>query len=401
MEESRSVPKSTAANFARLLTASDRAYAPLTSWRFDCSAILRSARHAISLRLLSIHVVALTPGYLIYLLFAYLSLVMAGQSLTAAWTRWGLLPCWFAVEWPHTISTGVAFGLGVLGWCAIFLLANTAGSRLLWMKSRGNLAYSIREAFDFAFEKFGAVILAPIAVVIVIVLFGSTGVLVGLAGKIPYIGQLLVASLAWLWLLAALAALLALVIAVLALALAPVVAAITEEGGLDALLQIAGIVWSRPWRLLFYLAGVMATAFSGLLVVAFCVKRAFLIMAALFAMVMGSEYQNISTQAQYLLQSWSVPLVKLPASAPTVSSLFFFSRALAPLALSPWLDVLAHIFALSLLFAAVWIVAYPLAIINSGLTQAYLALRRHKDGEKAMTGENFLERYQVDESTAP
>jgi hypothetical protein len=263
------------------------------------------------------------------------------------------------------------------------------------MKWRGDLAYSIREAYNFAFEKFGAVILAPIAVVILIALFGSGGVLVGLAGKIPYIGQLLVTGFAWLWLFMAFVALLIFVIGALALVLAPAIAAITEEGGLEAIFQIASIVWNRPWRLLLHLAGVMAMALTGGLVVMFSVKRAFLIMDALFAMVMGSDYQQLSLQAQYLLQSWSAPLHKLPVSAPAVSSLFFFSRPLVPLALSPWLEVLAHLLALSLLFAAVWILAYPLAIINSGLAQTYLVLRRIKDGE------NFLERYQADESTAP
>jgi hypothetical protein len=73
----------------------------------------------------------------------------------------------------------------------------------------------------------------------------------------------------------------------------------------------------------------------------------------------------------------------------------FFSQTLSPVELSPWLNVLAHIFALSLLFSALWVLAYPLAILNSGLTVSYLILRKFNDDE------NLLERYQTDESTSP
>jgi len=121
-------------------------------------------------------------------------------------------------------------------------------------------------------------------------------------------------------------------------------------------------------------------------------------MNAFFALVMGGDYQHLSMHAQYLLQSWSLVLHKfLHAVSPEWSSQIFFSRAIAPLELSPWLNVLAHIFALSLLFSAAWIVAYPLAILNCGLTVTYLGLRQRQDAGKSSFRENFLERPQADE----
>jgi hypothetical protein len=47
------------------------------------------------------------------------------------------------------------------------------------------------------------------------------------------------------------------------------------------------------------------------------------------------------------------------------------------------------------LFSAVWVLAYPLSIINCGLTLIYLVLRKIKDDE------NLLERQEADESTSP
>jgi hypothetical protein len=266
---------------------------------------------------------------------------------------------------------------------------------MLWMKLRGNLAYSIREAYDFAFDKLSAVIMPTLAVAGMIFLFGSGGAVVGLAGRIPYIGQLVVTAFAWLWILAAFIMLGLCVIAALSFFLTPAIVATTEEEAMEAVFQTISIVWSQPWRLLCYLVAVIAMAMAGLIAAAFSLKRAFLAMDAFFAMIMGNDYQNLSTQALHLLQGWSVALGGWLADFPSWLSHFFFSHAIAPLELSPWLEVLAHIFALSLLFAAVWVVAYPLAIINSGLTLTYLVLRRIKDGE------NLLERYQADESTSP
>jgi hypothetical protein len=389
MEERQSAPEFSAKNFSRAIAA------PKKNLRFDFVGILRAARYAISLRLLSIQLVAFVPGYLLYIIFAYLGLLLSGRSLATAWRHSGLLPCLFAGNEPPSVFTVIVFGCGVAGLCATFLIANTAGSRLLWMKLRGNDAYSIRAAYDFAFDKFSAVSMAPLAVVVVIALFGSGGVLVGWFGRIPYLGQLVVTVFACLWMLASFLVLFMFVIAALAFVLTPAIVATTEENALEALFQIAGIVWRQPWRLLVYLFGVIATAIIALLIVAFCVKRAFIMMDALFATMMGNDYQNLSTQAQHLLQNWSVALGRLFSNYSTWTSPFYFSRPIAPLELSSWLDVLAHIFALSLMFSAFYVLAYPLAIINSGLTLTYLVLRRIKDGD------NFLERYQADESTAP
>ncbi|GEM_PF-505813 len=392
-----------AASFRRALAA------PKMSLPSGFFEILRAARYAISLRLLSIQLLAFAPGYLLYLIFTYASLLLSGRSLAAVWAQSGLMPCLFAgppgqgSEPP--LAALVAFGLGVAGLGLVFLLANLAGSRLLWMKRRGVEVYSIREAYDFAFAKFNTVVLALAAVILVIALLAGGGALIGLIGRIPYLGQIVVTGLAWLWLLASLVALFLLVMAGLIFALAPAIVATTEENALEAGFQVAAIVWTQPWRLLLYLAGVLITASIGLLVVAFCVKRAFLLMDGLFAVTMGNEYQNLSTQAQHLLQSWIVARSEWFADSShwashTGVAHFFFAlagqaRPIAPLELSPWLEVLAHTLALSLLFSAAWVLAYPLAVVNSGLALTYLVLRRIKDGE------NFLERCQADESTPP
>jgi hypothetical protein len=209
--------------------------------------------------------------------------------------------------------------------------------------------------------------------------------------------------------LAALVLLVMIAIAALAMILAPAIVATAEANAAEAILQTVGIFWRRPWRLLLYLAGVVAVAIAGLIVTAFLVNRAFLLMNALFVNAMGADYQKLSNQAQYLLQSWSAANQKLFSCAPGLASQFFFPhQAIMPLKLTPWFDVLAHILALSLLFTVVWVLAYPLAIINSGLAVTYLLLRQVTEegetpfsGEKNFSGENSLERYQADEPTSP
>jgi hypothetical protein len=370
--------------------------------------ILRSARHAISLRLLAIQIAAYAPGYAIYFLLTYLSWLLAGRAPASVWAEWGLLPCFFVGEQPRPLWSWIIYGLGLAALTIAFFASNAAGSRLLWMKWRGHYAYSVREAFDFAIAKMSVILMAPTAIIFVIVLLAGGGWLIGMFGRIPYLGELLVTGFAWLWMLAALVSLLLIAVAALALIMAPAIVATTEANAVEAIFQTAGIFWRRPWRLLLYLAGIVAVALAGLIVSAFLVTCAFLLMDGLFANAMGAGYQKLSSQAQYLLQSWSAATPKLLSFAPGLASPFFFPHHdVTPRALTPWFDVLAHILALSLLFTAVWVLAYPLAIINSGLTATYLLLRQVTEGdapfsgEKKISGENSLERYQADESTPP
>jgi hypothetical protein len=303
----------------------------------------------------------------------------------------------------------MVYGLGFAALVIAFLVANTAGSRLLWMKWRGHHAYSAREAYDFARAKMSAIVMAPAAIIFAIILLAGGGWLTGMLGRIPYLGELLVTGFAWLWMPAALMLLLMIAIAALVLILAPAIVATTEANAAEAIFQTADIFWHRPWRLLLYLAEVVAVAIAGLIVFAFLFNCAFLLMDALFANAMGADYQMLSTQAQYLLQSWSpAARQKLFSFAPGLAAQFFFQHhTVTPLALTPWFDVLAHLLALSLLFTAVWGLAYPLAIINSGLAVTYLLLRKFTEGEtsfggeKNFSGENSLERYQADEPTSP
>jgi hypothetical protein len=385
----------------------DRIIAPKASLCFGLVEILRSARYAISLRLLSIQVFVYAPGYAIYALLAYLSFWLAGRSPAGVWAEWGLLPCLFAAITAPPLSAWMVYSLGLVALALAFILSNAAGSRLLWMKWRGHHDYSVREAYDFATGKISVILMAPSALVFLVVLFAGGGWLVGMVGRIPYIGELIVTGFAWLWVLAALVMLLIFCIAGLTFILTPAIVATTGEDALEAILQTASIFWRQPWRLLLYLAGVVAAATAGLIVLAFLVKCAFFLMDALFATAMGADYQSLSTQAQYLLQSWSATANRwLVSVAPGPASSIFFSRAATPLELTPWFDVLAHIFALSLLFSAVWVFAYPLAIINGGLTLTYLRLRQIIDsekpfsGDKSFSGENPLERCQADEPTS-
>ncbi|MGH7599805.1 MAG: hypothetical protein ACREOI_25910 [bacterium] len=381
---------------------------PAASLGFGIVEILRSARHAISLRLLAIQIAAYAPAYAIYFLLTCLSWLLAGRAPASVWAEWGLLPCFFVGEQPRPLWSWMVYGLGLAALAIAFLASNAAGSHLLWMKWRGQYACSVREAFDFAFAKMSAIVMAPAAIFFVIALFAGGGWLIGMLGRIPYLGELLVTGFAWLWMLAALVLLLMIAAAALALIMAPAIVAITEANAVEAIFQTASIFWRRPWRLLLYLAGVVAVAIAGLIVSAFLVTCAFLVMDALFANAMGAGYQKLSSQAQYLLQSWSVATRKLLAFAPGLASPFLFPHHdVTPLALTPWFDVLAHILALSLLFTAVWVLAYPLAIINSGLAATFLLLRQALEGErpfggeKNFNGENSLERYQADEPTSP
>jgi hypothetical protein len=367
----------------------------ITRLRFDFGDVFRSARLSLSPSKLFVQVIAFVPAYTIYLVCTYLSLLVSGQSFATASARFGLFPCLFAAGRSHSLAAWIFFILGVAALGIAYFLANAAGARLTYMQLRGNQFYTIREAYDFALHKLGAMMMTPLALGFIIFLFILGGLFIGLIGRVPYIGELTVAAFASLWILASLVLFFLVFVTGVSFILVPPILATTEEDAFEAIFQTVTTIWSQPWRLLLYLSGVAVTAVLGLVILAFSVKRAFLIMDSLFATAMGGDYQNLSAQAQYLLQNWSAAANQcLHSLVPAAAPYLFFAREFTPLPLSPWLNVMSYLFALSLLFSAAWILAYPLSIINSGLTLTYLVLRKIKDNE------NLLEKYHADESNA-
>lgn len=365
--------------------------------KFDWRDILRAPRIAFSLQKMWIQLVGLTIGMFFYLDFTYGSLAAAGVPLKTAWAQYGLLPCLFSIGDKVPWYSWVLYGIGSLILLFAAMIANTAASRAIYMTSKGNSFYSWKESYAFAFRKVASIILTPVSLLVIIGLMVLGALVVGLLGKIPFIGELGVSIFTPVWLIGALVLFFFALVAVVATVLVPTILATTDEDAFEAIFQSFSICWGRPCRFIFYEALTIVLSFVAMGVFAFFIKEAALIMNHLFAVFMGSDFVNLANNGQAHLQGWTLAaqgiIEKLFGQC---TSMVYFSREFVfiPAKDLPMSVVISsYFYALSLLFISGWVLSYGIAAFTAGNTLLFLALKKHKDDE------NLLERQDAEEET--
>jgi hypothetical protein len=359
--------------------------------RFDVRDVFKSPRFALSLQRIWIQFIGLVVGYLGYLLFTYISFVTDGVGFSDGWKKYGLLPCIFS-ESPNWYSV-IIYLVGLFWLIAVYLISATAVSRATYMLVKGNHFYTWIDAIRFALKKTTSILLSPIAILVIILFFLAGGAVIGLLGKIPFVGEFGVTIFTFLWFFASLFVVFLVIIFVIALIQTPAILATTNDDAFEAVFQSFSLVWSQPWRLIFYEFISAAMAAIGLLVLAFLSKKAFIVMDRVFSNVMGADFINISSHGMYLLNIWLFHSITWVNSIlGDMSGLVYFSREFIPLQLPHGYQyVTSVLFAIWMLIIGGLILSYGLASFNVGNTLSYIILRKKKDDE------NLLERKDPEE----
>ena len=360
--------------------------------RFDVREILRSPRIALSLQRIWIQFLGLTVGFLGYLFFTYLSFITSGIGLSAAWNKYGLLPCLFPESSPNWYSMIIYF-IGVIWLMAVYLIASTAVSRATYMLVKENHFYTWTEAIRFALKKTASILLSPIAILLIIVLLIAGGAIIGLLGKIPFVGEFGITIFTIAWYFAALVVVFMVIILAVIMLQTPAIIATTNEDAFEVVFQSFSLTWSQPWRLILYEFVSMAMGAIALLVLAFISKKAYIVMDRIFANVMGADFINIAAQGMYILNVWLIHSIGWVNSIlGDFTGAVYFSREFIPLSLPhSYQYVASYIFALWMLIIGGIIFSYGLASFNVGNTLSYIILRKKKDDE------NLLERKDPEE----
>lgn len=359
--------------------------------RFGVQDIFRSPRIALGLQRIWIQFLGLVVGYVGYLIFTYISLVSTGIGFSYAWKRYALLPCLMpeAASW----YSYIIFGIGALWLIASYLISATAVSRATYMLLKGDHFYTWRDAIRFAMKKAASVLLSPLAIGIIIGLMLGGGAIVGLLGKIPFVGVFGISIFTMVWFFAALFVVFLVIILAVATLQAPAIIATTDDDAFEAIFQSFSMVWIQPWRLILYVLLSAILADLAFFILAFLAKKAFLVMESIFGATMGDAFINISSHAMYLLNFWLIQSIAwMQSILGKFSGLIYFSRFFDPLVLPHGYQYVAsYIFALSMLIIGGFIFSYAFASFNVGNTIAYIVLRKKKDNE------NLLERKDAEE----
>ncbi len=370
-------------------------YSEMITLKFDVRDLFRAPRLALSLQRMWIQLAGMTVGYCGYLILTYLAFLSSGAGFGTTWAKYGLLPCLFAANELFPWYSWIIYAIAALVIVAAFLIANTAVARATYMQAKGNNFYSWREAYAFAFRKSASVLLTPVSLVILIGLMIVGSLVIGLLGKIPFVGELGVSLFTIFWFFAALLVCFFAVITVISFLLVPSIIATTDEDAFEAVFQSFSITWNQSWRLVIYEAVTIVFAGLAMGIFAFAVKASIVVMTKLFGAFMGADYLNLANNGQAMLQSWLLMGQNIVEGIyrPLTPKVYFARDFIMIPAneLPATVVISSYLFALSLLFIAGWVVSYGLSTFTVGNMFLYLVLRKRKDGE------NLLERKDKEE----
>ena len=357
----------------------------MTKFYFDVRDVFRAPRLALNPKKMLLQFVGLLVGYVGYLFFTYLAFVCNGFDLGEAWRYHGLFPL---VDLPFREWYGwLLYGLG-LAWAVIcWLLASTMVGKVTYEQLKGDDFYSSREAFGFLKKHWGPSFFTPLTLLVFIAFILICGIIVGLLGKIPYVGELGI-GVFFLIPLFAVALTLAYVIFMffVSLLLAPAVAATLKEDTFETIVQVFSTILSQPWRFFVYtgLVGVMSKL--GIFVFGYFSYRAVALINLSCGVFMKGKLADIFDNAYSYV---TIPPHILDYFANVFAGVHF--GFLLPMAGSGirlnWSgEIASFLIGISLILIIFMVLSYGLSIISTGQTLIYIILRRKKDDE------NLLER---------
>lgn len=377
---------------------------------FDFRDIFRAARLALSGKKLWIQFLGLLVGYLGYLILTYLAFLASRVDIGTVWGTYYLFPV--AMRTGFTWYSWVLYIVGVVFWVAVLLLANGAVARVTYQQLKGDEFYSTTDALKFVRKNWKPILLSPLSLIAFIVFLIVCGIIVGLLGKIPYVGEFLFALPVIFYFFVGGFIVFLGVVTSLSLILSPAIVATAEEDTLETIIQNFSTLWSQFWRLVVYETLVGLMMLIGAYVVTWGAVNALLIVYRVcgIGILMGDKLARIAGVAvAYLPWKWDMLAVqKLQTTfgfVPPKASLLgvIWTPRFLPI---PDLRMVAEpmratelvcgvITGICLFLIVFVVLSYPAAVGSVGQTLIYIILRKKKDDE------NLLERKEEVEEEKP
>ncbi len=309
---------------------------------------------------------------------AYLAWLIAGYAPAAVWRLHRFFP-------PPPPDGGLfplaLWDTGAVLALLVVLIGATGVARITYRQLKGDNFYGRTEGWRFALEHGRSTLGAPVIIAVLFLLISLLLVLLGVVSSIPAVGPIILGISIVPALVTALFGIYTGLALAVSLLYAPAIVGCTGEDAIEGAIQSFSLLWTVPWRTaVMTAAAALSTAVAGWLL-ATGALLAHGLLGHLAGGVMGATWRSIEAAAvDYLpiagLWSgtgsglWPEPLADL---LPTVNRFAEEPQGLAALA--------ALLGGLSLLVVLGVIIAYLISSLVSGLTAAWLVLRRHKDGE--------------------
>lgn len=359
---------------------------------FDFRDLFLAPRAGLSGKKIWVASLGLLIAHLGYAVFTYLARLATAMTLSGIWTTQGLwpVPSFAQYAWPGWTLQLLGFGFAAI----VLLLTATAVSSLAYQQFKGDDFYSSVDAWSFARSRWVALVLAPLVIVSLLGFLVGAGMLLGLIGKIPMIGPLVVALHMPLVILFGMIAALSALVFFTHFALGPAIIGTTSGDAMDVLVQLFSCAWSQPWRFLTYQFLLKLIAVFSVHVLVIFVICGFWISRWIIAPVMGSSFPQM-LQIGYDFARFRCPVTSttcalaqenlgldLTSRLPDLQQRCLDTLFAADLTgASGAVTTAGHIFGGILFLGIIAVTGYFFATWFSGQTIIYLNLRKQKDGE--------------------
>ncbi|KPL02792.1 MAG: hypothetical protein AMJ90_04895 [candidate division Zixibacteria bacterium SM23_73_2] len=352
---------------------------------FDIRDVFRAPRLALSGKKIMIQFFGLLIGYLGYMVFTYLSYLLSGISLSDVWESYKFLPLvdFTFANW----YSWLVFLIGVVFFVFCWLLASAAVGKVTYEQLKGDEFYSAKDSLKFL-KKHGQTVLAsPLFLIGVAIILILGGIVIGLLGKIPYVGELGLGVFFGVPIFAvALVCVYVIFILVFSFFLAPAIVATTKEDIFEIIVQLFSTIWNQPWRYFLYTGVVLVLAKIGAFVSGYFCYRAVQLINWSCGIFMGIKLVDITDEALSYINfpEWFFGL--FTNVFPGIDFRFHLPETGWEGFLSWSESISAFLIGITLILVIFGVLSYALATLSTGQTITYIILRRKKDEE------NLLER---------
>lgn len=352
---------------------------------FNYKDIFRAGRLGFSAKKIWTGFLGLLLGLLIYNIFAYAGFLFSPDwSLSEIWQNYRLAPLPKVGGVSLSLLGWFLLGLGSLLSLVIGLLTSTAISKITIEQLRGDEFYESREAMKFALKNWKGVVLSPFTLAVFILLLLIGGLLMGLIGRIPFLGPLFIAFFSIPFIGAGIFVAYLVVVFLVSFIMGPPVVATTKSDTFDTLFEVFSIVNDQPWRLVLWKSLLLLVAFLGILFLGFFVDQGLSVTQwALSPFFMGRG--DLSPMWHNGLSS----LPRMPATILLIDNIveFYAPSLFLPQPFQPvnWTGAIgSFLFGVTFYFVALFVLSYGLAILSAGDTLIYTVLTKIKDDKNLL-----------------
>lgn len=353
---------------------------------FNFKDVLRAPAAALSAKQILLMSLALIGGLVIYDLFTYAALVLAGEKAAQAFSVYGFFPMGGLVL--GSLAAKAVYGIGICLAIFCLMLGFFAVSAINIEAVRGNRFMSPRQAIKFAFKRLPQIFLSELSIAMFVALIVLLFAALGLVSRIPVVGEwLYVIFFALPNFIIAMFAIFIIFVLLLTVILLPAVAAAERRGEtFTAILETFSTIILQPFRWVGYTAYSFLAAKVCGFIFAYFAFRAVQFMVWSASIGGGVKVRRLAEAG----------LANLPLKSDLARETFNifpgiqFGVDLRSMAGYPAETAISYLMAFMLFLIFVSILGYTLAVVAAGQARGYVALRYIKDNYSIAAEESLF-----------